>query len=284
MLSMKIRTMQPEDLDFAAHCTENVGWDSETRQEIHTLYLNSPDGCFIAEIGGQKAGMCMTTNYGDFSFLGELIVIKEFQGQGIGSQLLTHAIDYSHFCGSGTIYLDAVLPAVTLYERAGFHRICRSWRFSGMVRGQSHRNVRAMKREDLEAINELDRHVFGAPRNFFLARRLELYPTLCKVLHAKGKISGFIMGRCGRKDISIGPWIVSEQVQDPASLLESLARDVENCILRIGILDCNPAAIKSVRAYGFQENSQSPWRMALGSKVSFGDVTCEYAIGSPGKG
>ena len=67
--------------------------------------------------------------YGASGFVGELIVVKEKRGRGIGRQLLQHAIAYLHSRGVQNVLLDAPPAAVPLCERLGFRPVCRSLRF-----------------------------------------------------------------------------------------------------------------------------------------------------------
>jgi hypothetical protein len=160
---MIIRNIAASDLDFAASLTTNEGWDSETRLELEGLFTHDPGGCLIAEIDGQRAGMCMATGYASFAFVGELIVVPDLRLRGLRA-----------------IYLDGVLAAVPLYERLGFKRVCRSWRFSGALctdeRTAQPPGVFPMLAADLDSVAQLDRTAFGADRRFFLERRLRLFP------------------------------------------------------------------------------------------------------------
>ncbi len=286
--NMKIRSMQSRDLDFAAQCTETEGWTGETRLEFEGFYAHDPAGCFIAEHDSQKIAIGVATYYGEYAFVGELIVAKEWRGRGIGRQMLEHAIAYLRQCSAKNILLDGVVRAVTLYERAGFRKICRSLRFSGHLPGRQHPHVRAMRAEDLPAVCALDRQVFVADRSFFLKRRLAVFSELCKVYEQGGKIAGFIFGR--RSDgpqgpaISAGPWVVTAGVEHPQYLLESLAFELPGCLLRLGVLESNTNAATLLRGTGFAEHPEPPWRMLLGNEAGLGLSTECYAIGSPAKG
>jgi len=281
---MIVSQMQPTDLDFAARCTQTEGWSSETRQEIEGYYWHDPNGSFIARDGDQRIGMCMATRYDEYGFIGELIVVTKMRSHGVGGLLMGEAIQYLHSQGLGRIYLDGVLKAVPLYERAGFRRTSRSLRFSGRIQGKTHPQVRPMRDQDREVVFAQDRTAFGTDRSYFLERRLALYPDLCKVLEGANGISGYIFGRRGDKGISVGPWVVQAQVEQPAALLESLAADAGNVSLGIGVLDSNPRAVALMKEYGMKLNPESPWRMVLGEPGDAGNVMQSFAIGSPCKG
>jgi len=282
--NMIVCQMQPEELVFAARCTEMEGWSSETRQEIEGYYWHDPNGSFIARDGDQRIGMCMTTRYDEYGFIGELIVVTEMRGRGVGGLLMEKAIQYLHSQGTGKIYLDGVLKAVPLYERAGFRRTSRSLRFSGRIQGKTHPQVRPMRDPDRALVFAQDRTAFGADRSYFLKRRLALYPDLCKVLEDANGISGYIFGRRGEKGISVGPWVMQAQAEQPAALLESLAAESGDASLGIGVLEANTRAVELMKHYGLRLNPESPWRMLLGKMGDAGNVLQSFAIGSPCKG
>ena len=281
---MNIRHMQSSDLDFAAGCAKDVGWTSTTRGAFETSLAYDPNGCFIAEVDGRTIGLCIATNYGQSGFVGDLIVIEDMRGRGIGHRMLEHATNYLRSCGTQSIFLDGVPSAISLYERAGFRKVCRSLRFAGRIRGQSHPCVRAIQTKDLEAVSEIDRKAFGADRRFFLERCWSLYPELCKIMDRDGEVLGFIMGRRGGDVVSVGPWVVTGDAERPGDLLEGLAAEVGDLNLTMGILETNSVAVATVRSLGLPERREPSWRMVLGSSSDLGSSGWSYAIGSPAKG
>jgi ribosomal protein S18 acetylase RimI-like enzyme len=303
MTTVHIRTMSPADLDFAAACTEAVGWGAQ-RDEFELFYAYDPQGCLIAETEDSGAhaelgvpaklriGICVATPYDGCGFIGMLIVLPEARGRGVGRRLLERAVAYLHGRGAHTLGLDGVLAAVPLYERLGFRKQCRSLRFSGVLQGRDHPHVRPMHSEDLDAICALDRAAFGADRRFFLTRRLVQGPTLCRVLEQEGQIAGYILGRRAGESLSAGPWVVHPEVERPADLLASLALEAGENTIGLGTLESNTAAVETARALGFTARADSPWRMVRvvpgartpGQMGVLGASPLAYAVGSPAKG
>ncbi len=279
-----IRSMQAADLDFAAQCTAAEGWMSENRTSLDGFYQHDPAGCLLAEVNGKPAGICFATCYGKSGFIGELIVHPEARGKGLGASLLNHAVSYLRRAGVETVYLDGVLPAVPLYERNRFRKICRSFRLSGKLAGQHHPDVRAMTTGDLPSVYALDRQFFGADRSFFLARRLELFPELCKVMVSGNQVTGYILGQRGEGWISAGPWVVSEQNSEPMRLLDGFAKELDLHDFSIGILASNSEAVRLIKALGFQERRVGLWRMALGPDQYLGASPYCLAVGTAAKG
>lgn len=283
---MQIRLMRDSDLDFAVQCAQNEGWVSETREVFEGFFLFEPGGCFVAESDGRSIGLCVAVCYEEYGFFGELIVLPEYRSEGAGRALLDHAVNYQKGRGVQNILLDGVVKAVSLYERAGFKKVCRSLRFLGKIeRCEPHESVRQMLRSDLPDIFRMDREAFGEDRQFFLERIFGLCPAFCKVMEEKGRITGFVMARCKQTLIAAGPWVVSEDSEHPERLIEALAMGAPEKPVRLGILEANQRAIEVARRLGLrEENSEPPWRMVLGNKSDLGMSAESLAIGSPAKG
>lgn len=295
-----IRPMTPSDLPFAASCTAAEGWLSENLTTLQGFYLHDPQGCLLAELDGQPVGMGIATSYGKSGFIGELIVRPGCRGSGVGATLLNRAVSSLQSRGAQTVYLDGVVKAVPLYERNGFRKICRSWRFSGKLTRRVTPQVRAMQPDDLPAVYALDLQAFGVNRSFFLRCRLELFPELCKVWVEGERLVGFILGRRGEGWVSAGPWVVAEDKIDLTGngspvrsgesqigalfLLESLACEAGDIPISLGVLDTHHQAVNLLRSLGFKERSNSPWRMALGPSRGLGASPQCLAVGTAAKG
>jgi GNAT superfamily N-acetyltransferase len=281
---LTIRGMKADELAFAADCTAAEGWVSENQATLEGFYRYNPAGCLIAEENNKPVGICVATHYGRSGFIGELIVRPEGRGRGIGAALLNHGVSLLKQRGVDTVYLDGVLKAVELYQRNGFRKVCRSWRFSGSLAGKACPHVRRMVPDDLDQVIALDLRAFGADRGFFLSRRLELYPELGYVLMDDERVTGFILGRAGEGWMAAGPWVVEEGVHDPMDLLLMLALGSRDRPISLGILDTHQQACKLVESYGFTARPDSPWRMALGTSDDLGASLGCYAVGSAAKG
>jgi GNAT superfamily N-acetyltransferase len=309
---LSIRSMLPADLVFAAACTAQEEWVSENLAAFEVFFEHDPVGCLIAEEDGVGVGICVATPYAAFpgavcagkrpgedcaaGFIGELIVREEARGHGVGAALLGHAAAYLRGKGARTVYLDGVVQAVPLYERNGFRKVCRALRYSGRVAARQVEGVRLMQSGDLPRVFDLDRRMFGVDRSFFLARRLRLFPQLCRVMfrspHSGGdteQLMGFIQGRCGEDWISCGPWVVAEDAPYPQHLLESIAVEAGGEPIHIAVLESSRACVALLNQLGFTSRETSPWRMVCetGAQDDCHDLGAAqgcYAIGSGAKG
>lgn len=280
---MIIRKMQEGDLDFAMECVTDEGWLSETEHVFRGFLEYDPDGCLIGEESGRRVGMCVGVSYGECGFLGELIIVRDRRGRGLGRQLLERGIEYLRGRGCRSIYLDGDEPAIRLYERVGFRHVCKSLRFLGRIQGRSHAEVRPMAAADIDVVTHIDREAFGADRGFFLNYRLRLFPRLCKTLVSGAAISGFAMGQPGNGVVSIGPCVILGDVE-PLMLLESIAAEAGGDDLRIGVLESNSRAASEMRALEGMTETEPSWRMVLGPDAGLGVSENLFAIGSAAKG
>jgi len=281
---MIIRSASTDDLDFCVSCVTGEGWLSETRAVFEGFLAHDPGGCFVAEEKREPIGMMVATAYDTCGFLGELIVVPERRGKGIGRQLMEHAISYLQARGCRSLYLDGDTPAVPLYERLGFRVVCRSLRFLGAPTGMTSQGVRMMTPADLEAVCAIDRSAFGADRSFFIKRRLRLFPQLCLIQTGGNQITGFIMGQPGNEVVTVGPWCVGDESAVPHGLLHTLAYHSGGQKLRMGILESNVPAAALMRSLKTFKETEPSWRMVLGPDIGLGGSPRLYAVGTPAKG
>jgi ribosomal protein S18 acetylase RimI-like enzyme len=281
---IRIREITAADLDFATALTHSAGWASESRDVFAAFLEYDAHGCFIAEAGEEKAGVCIATKFLKNGFIGELVVSKHLRVLGIGQILFKKAMDYLLASRMKNIYLDGDLNAISYYETMGFRKICRSLRFRGKIKGKKHANIRRLLPGDLDRLCALDRELFGDDRGFFLRRRAENFPGLCLVSEKAGRLNGWIMARPGDGLLAVGPWAVLPGQEDAASLLEHLANENGTAAFRIGLLEKNAEAARLLRSLpGLQENIHS-WFMVRGKSDRLGNHPALYAIGSGAKG
>jgi ribosomal protein S18 acetylase RimI-like enzyme len=99
--------MMPRDADavrrveaaaFGAWLNRARGRDEElpwrTRTNVLALREKDPDGCFVAEQDGRVVGIIFSRTWGSVGWFGTFAVLPEYQGQGIGKQLVAASLDY----------------------------------------------------------------------------------------------------------------------------------------------------------------------------------------------
>jgi len=277
----RIREMKCTDLSFAAECARAAGRISVTAEELENFLLCDSRGCWIAEYSRKPLGFCVARSYGRCGFLGAAVLDGIRSRPTIERELLDLAVRYLVQDGCENIYAEVRQGSVSCFEHAGFVKFCRIVQFVGAVYGRHHKHVRELRPQELSAIVSLDRHSFRANRLYFLGRRFALAPQFCKVLEIDGKIGGYIMARRVDGIVPVGPWVISEDVDCPADLLEALAAETRGDKLVIEVLETNTGCVELLRAMGFVESQESSWRMLLGPQTNVGQSDSLYAIGSP---
>jgi ribosomal protein S18 acetylase RimI-like enzyme len=281
---MIIRRMTQKDILFAIKLAINVGWTSEDRGVFRAFLFYDPEGCFIAEENQDPMGICIATAYQESGYFGELIVAPKYRNRGVGTRLLQTAMDYLKSKQVKSIYLDSVPAAISLYERHGFRKICLSLRFSGMLEGKRDPRVRPMQKKDLDTICSVDKTYFGEDRQFFLKWISFIGPDFAKVISENQRIVGYITGRYTPKGVQVGPWVMPSSIKNPEGLLTSLAKEVLNEPINIGVLETNKKSVRLLKSLGFKLKDDIPVHMAWGKKTDLGASDGCFAIGSAAKG
>ena len=281
---MHIRQMIEKDIDFAFACTQAEKWAGETRDVFEIFFKHNPQGCFVAEIDGERMGICVATGYRQHGFVGELIITPPWRGQGHGTRLFDHAVRALQASGIPNAYLDGALDAVPIYERYGFVKICPSLRFLGKLPGQDHPSIRPMTPADLAVIAPQDTHLFGDDRGAFLRLRLESLPGHAVVQDGPNGIVGYAMARPGVGVLQVGPVAVWGDGADPLALIEALALKAQGSPIRLGVLESNPQAAALFRGDSRFEEQKPCWRMVLGGSPRLGAHHGLFSVGSAAKG
>jgi GNAT superfamily N-acetyltransferase len=281
---IQIREMKKYDTTFAFRCTRREGWSSETEDTFSAFLEYDPRGNFIAEAEGLPVGLCVAIAYRKHGFIGELIVIEEERGKGYGKALFKHSVEYLKSRIAGSLFLDGDLEAVPIYEKFGFHKICRSLRFLGFIESADHPGVHTAGTEDVDRVCAIDKTYFGDDRSFFIRRAHRTTPEMFFVLKKRGKIRGYIMARPGVGVVSVGPYALLDPAEDPLVLLRWLARKVPDQPLRFGLLETQHKAVEVVRKSGAFQEQVPCWRMGLGQSADLGMDGHLIAVGSAAKG
>ncbi len=279
----EIRVMTHGDVDFVMRLQEMVGWGNTRADAERSLYYE-PSGCFVASVGGVDVGMVNSFLYGDVGFIGNLIVVPETRGSGVGAALMGRAIERLTSEGAATIRLDGVQKAIPLYERLGFKGEYWSLRYSGTAAKAPHHSIEPMTRDDLEKVATLDRRFFGLDRSQKLRRVQHDFPELCFKASKGGVMHGFIMAKPGVSNVRVGPWICDpKHAEYSEPLLNALSSKVVGRRLWVGLPEFNKAAVKIVEGKGFARMPSS-LRMCYGACKKVEDVSGIFGVGAPDKG
>ncbi len=283
MSGVSIRRMTAGDLGFCLKLMRMTGWGI-TFDDLRRMLSYEPDGCFIASLDGADVGMVDSTSYGDIGWVGNLVVLPQHRGLGIGASLMRSAIQHLKDAGVGSIRLDSVAKAIPLYRRLGFTEEYLSLRFTGVGRSCDVTGVEAMLQKDLPDVLELDGRFFGASRARILSRVLHDFPDLCYVARIGSRMVGYIMAKEGEGIRKIGPWICEPGRPGLAQvLLQKIMDESVGGKLWVGVPEGNKASVEILGSNGF-EGLPSSTRMCHGDCTPMGDVKGVFGIGAADKG
>jgi len=222
--------------------------------------------------------MITTTRYGTSAWIGNLIVIPEERGRGLGSALMRHAVDHLHAGGAETLRLEADPLGVNIYRRHGFVGEFVSPRFRlDEPPKDSGWHCAPVTRDELDAIAAFDAAAFGEHRGRLLRLLAEVSPAVVRV-PARGAVSGYLMLQPSGTRLRVGPWVATEP-HAAAELLRAACGYAAGRPLVVAVPGPNRLGQDLLRSCGFAETPSST-RMVRGAGAAHGVPEMVYAMAS----
>ncbi|MEZ5359364.1 MAG: GNAT family N-acetyltransferase [Candidatus Zixiibacteriota bacterium] len=275
-----IHEMSEADIPYGMERTDTEQWGYSVADYKRLLFL-SPKGCFIARDDDQRVGLITTVQYGEYAFMGTLIVQPEYRSQKIGDKLIHAAIEYLTGRGVKTIEFDGVFSAVPWYRRLGFkdkYLSLRFFRLPNHIHFDSTMKLHADFTPD--ELLQFDRRLTKRDRSIFLRRYLAEFSDSLFVA-GNGRIEGYAFVKpLPENGYYIGPCI-AESSEITEMLLNEILQRFGQYRLSLGVPDINANDIAIYRRYGFQHTLPS-LRMYDG-EFQEGDTSIA-AIITPGMG
>ena len=278
----QIRRMTEIDVPFAISLTDHEGWGN-LPADFRRLIALKPDGCFVACQRDEPVGIITTTAYGDYAFMGSLIVRPDYRGHGIGETLMRRAMKHLESQDVACIELDGTFAAAPLYRRLGFLDKYLSMRFKrnpdtrAAPYTQPARKARAPAAS--ETVINLDAHFTGLDRRAILARFAGEFPDSIYLDAISSGGYAFVYPRVGRR-VAIGP-LVAEDISIAGSLLDDVIGDYADLEIAIGVSQPNDDAVALLMSRGFVHKPPS-LRMYRGLRRDYERFI--FGIISPEKG
>jgi GNAT superfamily N-acetyltransferase len=243
-----------------------------------------PNGCFVAEWNGERAGTATTIVYGpDLAWIGMVLVHPDFRRRGIGEALLQHCITYLHKCGVRTIKLDATPLGKKVYDNLGFRDelSLTRWECVRLVSGilKTHSKIREWRKNDLSPIDQFDAPAFGVSRLPLLQSLAKRSRYALVKESVASEICGYGMVRTGSCATYLGP-ISATSAATGKDIVEALLSRCNGERIFWDIPDDNAAAVDLAREYGFAP--QRPLvRMYLGANSAPCIPDQQFALAGP---
>jgi GNAT superfamily N-acetyltransferase len=279
------RELTPSDIPAGLRLCRIAGWNQLAADWELFLQL-SPHGCRAAVQDDKVVGTVTTVNYENrFAWVGMVLVDPETRGHGVGTQLLQEAM--SILRGIPSIRLDATPQGLPVYQRLGFkdeYELCRMQRAEAVASGipngavatassslfqSAGIAVRPMRAEDLPAVAEADRHMFGADRLEVLRWALKHSPEYAWIATDSDGLQGYCFGRHGFNFDQIGPVHSPRETVAQMLVTACLSSVKPGTRVIVDPLLHSPSWLDWLRQHGFVH--QRPFtRMALGENRYLG--------------
>ncbi len=157
--------MLPE-FEAAITVANSAGWGDQ--RPIFTFYVQHPYCVpFVAKAGETLVGTAVAIQRGPVGWVGHVIVLPEYQRQGIGAALTRAVTQYLQAQQCQSILLIATEAGYPVYEKLGF-QIDSYYRYlqgPGLTTFPALPRLRPVKPSDLPTICQLDYEVTGEDRS-----------------------------------------------------------------------------------------------------------------------
>lgn len=227
------RPMTAADVPAAHALSVQLKWPH--RLEDWAMLQRVGEG-FVVENAGRLIGTAFACRQGDYATIGLVIVSDEYQGQGIGRQLMELALDA---CGPSTAVLNATLAGVPLYASQGFVEFGQVHQHQGQA--QVPTPVALNAGEHCRPLNDHDRanQLELANAGSGLDRQRVLDELLAAAEHMvgierDGQLRAFAILRPFGRGRSIGP-VIAENAEQAKHLIATLLSQVPGEFVRIDI-------------------------------------------------
>jgi GNAT superfamily N-acetyltransferase len=233
------------------------------------FHFGQPYFCPIAaELEGELVGCANGILNGRAGWLGNIIVLPEYRGHGIGTALTQYLVDYFIAKGCVTQILIATSMGEPIYRKFGFRRVA-EYIFLNSRDNPSVLPVegtRLCRSDDYDKIFRIDFSITAEDRRSFLNRFLD-----SGYVHesSKDEVDGFFL-----PELSQGA-ILAENNEAGLGLLSQKLRRGCN---KIVIPEQNQSAVTYLTRTGYQEVGRAP-RMLLGVDLNW-QPACIYSRGS----
>lgn len=271
------RALRPDDAARLRALSDDAGWN-QTEGDWRIM-LERGEG-FGYWQGETPVASALILPYADgFAWLSMVLVSEPWRRQGLASRLTETCLARAQARGL-SLRLDATDAGRAVYRRFGFVDQYSFTRFSAdrpSVGNASTRHVLPATDHDLQAIASFDAASFGSDRTAILAELLRRRPSVARIFMADGALTGFVLGRDGRRAVQLGP-LVANHATTAIALAAAALRDVQEPVF-VDAIDGHNDFLGWLTDAGFSPQRQFS-RMSLGG-TAFGSDPTSFAIAGP---
>jgi GNAT superfamily N-acetyltransferase len=278
-MSIEIMPLRVEDAPKCQSLSDEAGWNQNAHDWTFILRQGGAYGVWRSDTLIASAAI---TPYGaTFGWICMVLVTAQERRQGLASRLMQHRID--ELAARGMVAgLDATPAGREVYLRLGFEDIYPLTRFQADAVDRHSAapspSVRRIGKALLPAIFRYDAKIFGEDRQEFLAALVKRKPSLAHAVTQGDRITGFVLGRDGRRWTHIGP-LVADNAGIAIELLDAATAEIAGPIL-IDVPDHHPDVQAWLRERGFTVQ-RGYMRMLRGRSAPIDDPARVMAIAGP---
>jgi GNAT superfamily N-acetyltransferase len=282
----EMRLLKPSDLEFAESLRQIAGWN-QTYEDWQAFLGYDPNGCFMAEWLGMRAGTATTTCYGTaLAWVGMVLVHPQYRGRGIGRALLKHCLEHLSERRIRCVKLDATPFGKPLYQQLGFEHewSLDRWETTSLDLPEDSGSlpIKPVNHAEMEALADFDAKGFGVPRKGILARLASRSARSFTYFSASGQIEGYGFLREGALASYLGPVVADSRDIARALILRLLAHRTRQKVYW-DIPNPNSAAVSLAKEFRFTQQ-RALFRMFRGTNENPGDPQRQFAIADPATG
>jgi len=263
--------MNQADVPLMLRLKAEAGWN-QTEADVHRFLAMEPAGCFVAEFAGQGVGTVTTCRFdGTVGWIAMLLVDSTVRGQGVGTRLMRHAIDWLDQQGVVSQRLDATAEGRPIYEKLGFGQQFTVTRWKGTAQPLTSltETVENFDEHKIASLLELDRTCVGVDRGKLLRRLAQESDVTARIVHGadRDELVGYLITRPGALARQIGPGVARTEAAGRALFMDALHRCRGQPVM-LDVPDDNSVAKATVEEAGL-----SPARQFI--RMGRGDPACE---------
>lgn len=193
----------PDDWQAFQRLAAAEGWRVPEREPAWYQQLG-PGSAFVLRLEGCVIGLVSVMPHASSGWIGNLIVDRQYRGQGFGRRLFLQALDSLRWQGLSRAWLTASEQGQPLYHACGFRMIESVTRLVATGRGDRALPQRVVPDEEhWRQLLALDRQVWGEDRSRYLNRLRE-----CSSVHRTE--NSLLMLQRHDGFCQIGPWYATD--------------------------------------------------------------------------
>lgn len=274
--------MARSDVPFAVELTDAEGWGYGP-DDFRRFMRMDPEGTLVAWEDERRVGITTATSYGVVAWIGNVIVVEEARGEGVGRALMDAALAYTEEGGAEGVWLNAYAHVEGFYEAMEFRSVGRTGRYEGLPEGRLHDEVRLVHAHELDDVVAWDASHFGVPRTKVLRAFYHDYGGSFYIWDG-GDRRGFAVGAPYSGGVDVAPFVVDPDSPTAAeALFEHLAACHPETTVGLAVPHENANALNLVKKYGLEPSFETV-RMVRGRKTPAFEPAAVFGLGGLEKG